>query len=425
MAQVDRFVSRLTRETLALVLAGGRGTRLKNLTDWRAKPAVPFGGQFRIIDFSLSNCVNSGIRRVGVLTQYKAHSLIHHIQRGWGFLRGELGEFVELWPAQQRTDGSWYQGTADAILQNIDIIRNHNPTYILVLAGDHVYKMDYGPMLAAHVENNADVTVGCIEVPVEEAYAYGVMRSDANNRILDFLEKPAHAEPLPGKPGLVLASMGIYVFNTEVLCNELIKDAGNRESNHDFGRDIIPALIARGKSLAFPFRDPRQGRQAYWRDVGTVDALWQANLELIGVSPELNLYDKEWPIWTYPEQLPPAKFVFDEEGRRGVAIDSMVAGGCIVSGALVHHSLLFSNVYVHSYSEVTDSVIFPDVDIGRHAKIRGAIIDRGCVIPPGMEIGVDSEKDREHFYVTAKGVVLVTPEMLGQRLHFSIDSSSA
>jgi glucose-1-phosphate adenylyltransferase len=421
-AQADRFVSRLTRETLALILAGGRGTRLKQLTDWRAKPAVPFGGQFRIIDFSLSNCVNSGIRRIGVLTQYKAHSLIHHIQRGWGFLRGELGEFVELLPAQQRTDGSWYQGTADAILQNIDIIRDHNPTYILVLAGDHVYKMDYGPMLAAHVSNGADATVGCIEVPVEEAYAYGVMTVDENNNIQAFIEKPAHAESMPGKPGVVLASMGIYVFDTETLCEALIADSANENSNHDFGRDIIPGLIGRGNSLAFPFRDPKQGKQAYWRDVGTVDALWQANLELIGVSPELNLYDRDWPIWTYPEQLPPAKFVFDEDERRGVAIDSMVAGGCIVSGAMVRHSLLFSNVTVHSFSEVVDSVILPDVDIGRHAKIRNAIIDRGCLIPPGMQIGIDAELDRERFYVTDKGVVLVTPEMLGQRLHFSVDA---
>ena len=421
--QADRFVSRLTRDTLALVLAGGRGSRLQQLTDWRAKPAVPFGGQFRIIDFSLSNCVNSGIRRIGVLTQYKAHSLIRHIQRGWGFLRGELGEFVELLPAQQRTDGSWYQGTADAILQNIDIIRNHNPTYILVLAGDHVYKMDYGPMLAAHVSSGADVTIGCIEVPVEEAYAYGVMTVDANNRILEFLEKPDHAESIPDKPGAVLASMGIYVFNTETLCQALLKDGHAENSNHDFGRDIIPALIRRGNSLAFPFHDPQQGKQAYWRDVGTVDALWQANLELIGVSPELNLYDKAWPIWTYAEQLPPAKFVFDEDARRGVAINSMVAGGCIVSGALIHHSLLFSNVYVHSFSEVIDSVVLPDVDIGRHVKIRNAIIDRGCLIPAGMQIGVDAKLDAERFYVTPKGIVLVTPEMLGQRLHYSVDAN--
>ncbi|HSB96996.1 MAG TPA: glucose-1-phosphate adenylyltransferase, partial [Spongiibacteraceae bacterium] len=393
------------------------------LTDWRAKPAVPFGGQFRIIDFSLSNCVNSGIRRIGVLTQYKAHSLIHHVQRGWGFLRGELGEFVELLPAQQRTDGSWYQGTADAILQNIDIIRNHNPTYILVLAGDHVYKMDYGPMLAAHVSSGADVTVGCIEVAAEEACAYGVMKVDADNRILEFMEKPARAESIPGKPGVVLASMGIYVFNTETLCAELIRDGSDKDSNHDFGRNIIPTLIGRNNSLAFPFRDPKQDKQAYWRDVGTVDALWQANLELIGVSPELNLYDKDWPIWTYPEQLPPAKFVFDEEARRGVAIDSMVAGGCIVSGALIRHSLLFSNVHVHSFTEVIDSVVLPDVDIGRHVKIRNAIIDRGCQIPNGMEIGVDEKIDRARFEVTERGVVLVTPEMLGQRLHYSLDAS--
>lgn len=412
-----RFVSRLTRDTLALILAGGRGTRLKQLTDWRAKPAVPFGGKFRIIDFPLSNCVNSGIRQVGVLTQYKAHSLIRHIQRGWGFLRGELGEFVEVLPAQQRIETSWYQGTADAVLQNLDIIRSHAPSYVLILAGDHIYKMDYGTMLAAHVEKGADVTVGCIEVPIADANAFGVMKVGDDERILEFHEKPANPAAMPGKPGIALASMGIYVFNTDVLCRELIHDSKLTDSAHDFGRDIIPSLLERLRVFAFPFRDQQSGAQAYWRDVGTVDAFWRANLELIDVTPELNLYDSEWPIWTYQEQLPPAKFVFDDEGRRGMAVDSMVAGGCVVSGSLVRHSVLFSNVRVHSFCEVEDSVIFPGVDIARHCKVKNAILDRGCQLPEGTEIGFNLKEDRKRFHVSENGVVLVTPEMLGQDFH--------
>ena len=415
-----RFVSRLTRDTLALILAGGRGTRLKQLTDWRAKPAVPFGGKFRIIDFPLSNCVNSGIRQVGVLTQYKAHSLIRHIQRGWGFLRGELGEFVEVLPAQQRIETSWYQGTADAVLQNLDIIRSHAPSYVLILAGDHIYKMDYGTMLAAHAESGADVTVGCIEVPVAEASAFGVMKVGDDRRVLEFNEKPAKPAAMPGKPGVALASMGIYVFSTDVLCRELIRDRKLTDSAHDFGRDIIPSMLDRMRVFAFPFRDQQTGAQAYWRDVGTVDAFWQANLELIDVTPELNLYDSDWPIWTYQEQLPPAKFVFDDDGRRGNAVDSMVAGGCVVSGSSVRHSVLFSNVRVHSFCEITDSVIFPDVDIGRHCKIKRAILDRGCQLPEGSEIGFNLQEDRKRFHVSENGVVLVTPEMLGQDFHHSI-----
>lgn len=415
-----RFVSRLTRETLALILAGGRGTRLKQLTDWRAKPAVPFGGKFRIIDFPLSNCVNSGIRQVGVLTQYKAHSLIRHIQRGWGFLRGELGEFVEVLPAQQRIETSWYEGTADAVLQNLDIIRSHAPSYVLILAGDHIYKMDYGTMLAAHVESGADVTVGCIEVPVAEASAFGVMNVADDGRVLEFNEKPANPASMPGKPGVALASMGIYVFSTDVLCRELVRDRKLSESTHDFGRDIIPSMLERMRVFAFPFRDRQSGAQAYWRDVGTVDAFWQANLELIDVTPELNLYDNEWPIWTYQEQLPPAKFVFDDEGRRGTAVDSMVAGGCVVSGSTVRHSVLFSNVRVHSFCEISDSVIFPEVDIGRHCKIKNAILDRGCQLPEGAEIGFNLQEDRKRFHVSEKGVVLVTPEMLGQDFHHAV-----
>ncbi len=414
-----RFVSRLTRETLALILAGGRGSRLKHLTMWRAKPAVPFGGKFRIIDFPLSNCVNSGIRRIGVLTQYKAHSLIVHIQRGWSFLRGEFGEFVEILPAQQRIETSWYAGTADAVYQNLDIIRGHGPTYVLILAGDHIYKMDYGAMIAHHVEREADLTVGCIEVPLDKARAFGVMSVDDEGRIVRFTEKPDRPEPIPGKPGMALASMGIYVFNTPFLFEQLIKDADMPGSTHDFGRDIIPSVIERYRVVAYPFRDVQKGAQAYWRDVGTVDAFWQANLELIGVTPELNLYDQEWPIWTYQEQLPPAKFVFDDPERRGLAVDSMVSGGCVISGATVRHSLLFSNVRVHSYAEVVDSVVLPNVDIGRNARIRRAVIDKGCRIPPGTVIGEDPDEDARRFHVTEGGVVLVSPDMLGQRLHYA------
>jgi glucose-1-phosphate adenylyltransferase len=414
-----RYVSRLTRDTLALVLAGGRGSRLKQLTTWRAKPAVPFGGKFRIIDFPLSNCVNSGIRKVGILTQYKAHSLIQHIQRGWGFMRGELGEFVELLPAQQRLETSWYMGTADAVYQNIDIIRTHNPEFVLILAGDHVYKMDYGTMLVAHVEAGADITVGCMEVPLEEAQAFGVMAVDKDHHIIEFAEKPVNPTPMPGSDSQALASMGIYIFRTEVLIEELLRDADTAGSGRDFGGDIIPDVINRRRVTAFPFREDPSGRPAYWRDVGTVDAFWEANLELIGVSPELNLYDRHWPIWTYQDQVPPAKFVFDDDGRRGMAVDSMVAGGCIVSGSSVQHSLLFHNVDVHSYCRIEDSVIFPEVDIGRYCVINKAVIDKGCVIPPGTDIGVDLEEDAKRFHVSEGGVVLVTPEMLGQRLHYA------
>jgi glucose-1-phosphate adenylyltransferase len=412
-----RYVSRLTRDTLALILAGGRGSRLMQLTDWRAKPAVPFGGKFRIIDYPLSNCMNSGIRRVGVLTQYKAHSLIQHIQKGWGFLRGELGEFIELLPAQQRIESSWYLGTADAVYQNLDIIRNHEPAYVLILAGDHVYKMDYGPMIARHVESKADVTVGVVQVPVSQSRHFGVMSVDAQGWVTEFTEKPERAEPMPGNPDVVLASMGIYVFNTAFLYEQLIKDADTGDSQHDFGRNVIPSLIHRYRVMAYPFRDPHTGRQAYWRDVGTVDAYWQANMELVGVTPELNMYDEEWPIWTYQEQLPPAKFVFDDEDRRGMAVDSLVSGGDIISGASVRRSLLFSNVRVNSYTAVEDSVILPNVYIGRYCEIRRAVIDKGCRLPDGTIIGRDRAADARRFHVTENGVALVTPEMLGQELH--------
>lgn len=409
-----RFVSRLTRETLAIILAGGRGSRLHQLTNWRAKPAVHFGGKFRIIDFPLSNCVNSGIRRISVLTQYKSHSLDRHVQRGWGFLGGELGEFVELLPAQQRLNENWYVGTADAVLQNLDIIRSHNPEYVLILAGDHVYKMDYGTMIAAHVERGADITVGCIAVPIEIASSFGVMDIDKDYRIVRFNEKPANPEPMPGCTDRSLASMGIYVFSTKVLFEQLHKDRDNPNSAHDFGKDIIPSMIKENRVIAFPFRDPVSGGEAYWRDVGTIDSLWEANLELTGIQPELDLYDGEWPIWTHQEQVAPAKFVFDDDDRRGSAVDSLIAGGCIVSGSKIIHSLLFPRVRIHSYCEITDSVLFPKVEVGRHCKIRKALIDRGCKIPEGTVIGYDMEEDKKRFHVSPKGVVLVTPDMLGQ-----------
>ncbi|RYZ88449.1 MAG: glucose-1-phosphate adenylyltransferase, partial [Moraxellaceae bacterium] len=343
---------------------------------------------------------------------YKSHSLDRHIQRGWGFLGGELGEFVELLPAQQRLDESWYMGTADAVLQNLDIISRHNPEYVLILAGDHIYKMDYGTMIAAHVERGADITVGCIEVPLDIASSFGLMDIDKDNRVVNFKEKPANPEPMVGKTDRALASMGIYVFSTKVLFSELLKDQKNPNSDHDFGKDIIPAMIKTHRVNAFPFRDPISGGEGYWRDVGTVDALWEANLELTSVTPELDLYDEEWPIWTHQEQVAPAKFVFDDAGRRGYAVDSLIAGGCIVSGSVVKHSLLFPRVRVHSYCEIEDSVLFPSVEVGRNCKIRKALIDRRCKIPEGTVIGHNEEDDRKRFFVSAKGVVLVTPEML-------------
>ena len=414
-----RFVSRLTRQTLALVLAGGRGSRLYELTDWRAKPAVPFGGKFRIIDFPLSNCINTGIRRIGVLTQYKAHSLIRHLVRGWSRFDSELDEFVEILPASQRAGGEWYQGTADAVYQNLDIMRTHQPEYVLILSGDHIYKMDYGEMIATHVDNKADMTIACLEVPLEEAAgAFGVMTVDKSGRIIEFNEKPANPDPIPGNPDLCLASMGNYLFNTEFLYEQLIKDADDPKSDHDFGKNVIPSIIDKYQVYAFPFRNMESGKRAYWRDVGTLDAFWEANMELVNVTPELNLYDQNWPILTHQAQLPPAKFVFDSEERRGQAIDSMVSGGCVISGSRIKRSLLFSNVHVHSYAHIKDSVILPEVDIGRRARIDKAIIDRGCTIEEDDQIGVDHDADRKRgFRVTDKGVVLVTPDMLGQATH--------
>jgi glucose-1-phosphate adenylyltransferase len=417
----SRFISRLTRQTLALVLAGGQGSRLHELTRWRAKPALYFGGKLRIIDFALSNCINSGIRRIGVLTQYKAHSLIRHLVQGWSLYSQGSKEFLEILPASQRVGGEWYRGTADAVYQNLDIIRTHQPKLVLILGGDHVYKMDYGPLLAAHVETEADMTVCCIEVPIEEAAGqYGVMTVDAQGRVIAFDDTPEHPAPIPGQDKLCLASMGNYVFNTGFLYEQVIRDADEPHTQHDFGRNIIPNIINNYRVFAFPFRDAGTEGKAYWRDVGTLDAYWQANMELVSVSPQLDLYDNVWPILTHQSQSPPAKFVFDDDKRRGQAIDSMVSGGCIVSGSLVKRSLLFSDCFLHSYSDIRDSVILPGVNVGRHCRIRKAIVDRGAVIDDHTVIGEDHDEDRKRgFRVTPSGIVLVTPEMLGQRLHFT------
>jgi glucose-1-phosphate adenylyltransferase len=411
-ASSGRYVSRLTSGTLAVIMAGGRGERLGELTAHRCKPATPFGGKFRIIDFVLSNCVNSGIRQISVLTQYKAQSLIQHVQRGWNYLRGEFGEFVEVVPAQQQIGSHWYRGTADAVYQNLDLILSHRPKHVLVLAGDHIYKMDYGPMIAYHVEKGADITVGVVEVPVADARAFGVMTTTEWNRITKFAEKPAQPDEMPGRAGIALASMGIYVFNTRLLEKLLLEDASTEASAHDFGRNIIPKAIDSLQVFAYPFQDVKTRAQNYWRDVGTIDAYYEANLELVHVRPELNIYDEEWPIWTYQVQQPPAKFVLDEDGRRGMAIDSVVSGGCIVSGAVVRSSLLFSNVRVDERSRIERSVILPGVHIGSGCTIVNAVIDEGCEIPDGTSIGVDPEADRARFSVTDQGVVLVTPDML-------------
>ena len=413
-----RFISHLTRNTFAIILAGGRGTRLQQLTDFRSKPAVPFAGKFRILDFTLSNCVNSGIRKIGVATQYKAHSLIRHIQRGWSFLDGRFDEFIQLLPAQQQIDETqWYQGTADAVYQNLHFLRRYQPEYILIVAGDHIYKMDYGRMLAEHVKHQADMTVACIDVPIADAREFGVMGIEADGRVIDFVEKPQNPPHIPGNPQRALASMGIYIFNTKFLFEQLQRDAITAGSSRDFGKDIIPHIVPRYRVFAHRFANSCVGspqQQPYWRDVGTIDAYWEANMEMTKVTPELNLYDRDWPIWTYQEQLPPAKFVFDDEGRRGSAIDSLVAGGCIISGATVKRSLLFSSVNVHSWASVEDAVILPGVDVGRHAVLKRCVIDKACQIPEGMQIGVDPEADRQRFYVSPKGITLVTAEMLGQ-----------
>jgi glucose-1-phosphate adenylyltransferase len=417
----SHFHSNISHDTLALILAGGRGSRLHQLTDWRAKPAVPFGGKFRIIDFPLSNCVNSGFRRIGVVTQYKAQSLIRHIQHGWSFLDGRFKEFVELLPAQQRTaDETWYQGTADAVFQNIDIMQRHDAKYVVILGGDHIYKMDYGKLLAEHIEKAADMTVACLEVPLEEATAFGVMGVDTAWQVTSFTEKPAHPAPIPGQPGKALVSMGIYVFNAKFLYQQLIRDHQTQDSSHDFGKDIIPYLVPRYHVFAHRFQNSCVNMASgipYWRDVGTIDAYWEANVDLISVTPQLNLYDADWPIWTHQEQLPPAKFVFDDDNRRGQALDSSVSGGCIISGATVRRSLLFSNVKINSFSSVEDSVILPDVVISRRARLRRVVVEKRCVIPEGLVVGYDADEDRKRFYVTERGITLITPEMLGQEIH--------
>jgi glucose-1-phosphate adenylyltransferase len=412
-ASSGRYVSRLTGGTLAIIMAGGRGERLRDLTAHRCKPATPFGGKFRIIDFVLSNCVNSGIRQISILTQYKAQSLIQHVHHGWSYLRGEFGEFVEVVPAQQQLGEFWYRGTADAVHQNIELILAHRPKHVLVLAGDHIYKMDYGPMIAYHVEKGADVTVGVVEVPARESRHYGVLTATEWNRVTKFSEKPAQPDTLPGRPDVILASMGIYVFNTRLLETVLAEDAVNESSGHDFGKNVLPDAIAANRQVfAYPFQDVKTRAQSYWRDVGTIDAYYDANLELVHVHPELNIYDEDWSIWTYQVQQPPAKFVLDEDGRRGTAINSMVSGGCIISGAVVRESLLFSDVHVEERSTIHRSVILPHVEIGRGCIISGAIIDEGCDVPDNTHIGIDRDADARRFHVTEKGVALVTADML-------------
>jgi glucose-1-phosphate adenylyltransferase len=412
-ASSGRYVSRLTGGTLAVIMAGGRGERLKDLTAHRAKPATPFGGKFRIVDFVLSNCVNSGIRQISILTQYKAQSLIQHVQRGWSYLRGEFGEFVEVIPAQQQMGPSWYMGTSDAVHQNMELFLAHRPKHVLVLAGDHIYKMDYGPMIAYHVEKGADITVGVVEVPAPDSIHFGVLTATEWNRVTKFSEKPKIPDTLPGRPDSILASMGIYVFNTRLLEKLLLEDAADSHSSHDFGKDVLPKAIGNNLQVfAYPFQDVKTRAQSYWRDVGTVDAYYDANLELVHVKPELNIYDQDWPIWTYQVQQPPAKFVLDEEGRRGTAINSVISGGCIISGAVVRSSLLFSDVRVDERSSINRSVILPHVEIGTSCVIEGAILDEGCEVPNGMKIGVDRQADAKRFHVTEKGVVLVTADML-------------
>jgi glucose-1-phosphate adenylyltransferase len=412
------LAQQLPRRTVAMVLAGGRGSRLHELTDRRAKPAVYFGGKFRIIDFVLSNCINSGIRRIGVLTQYKSHSLLRHLQRGWSFLRGEVGEFIDLLPAQQRIDEAlWYRGTADAIYQNIDILRSYDPEFILVLAGDHIYKQDYSLMLLDHVERGSRCTVGCVEVPRMEATALGVMAIDGDRKITAFLEKPKDPPGMPGKPDRALGSMGIYAFDADYLYQLLEEEMADPHSDHDFGKNVIPRVVREGGALAHPlgmssvpYNAPHE---PYWRDVGTIDAFWAANLDLASDLPTLNLYDREWPIWTYQEQLPPAKFVPDEKGRHGATSNALVSGGCIVSGSDISGSVLFSNVRVQSCCALRQCVVMPDTSIGRGAKLSKVVIDRGCDIPDGLVVGEDAELDARRFHRTSSGVVLITKEMLG------------
>jgi glucose-1-phosphate adenylyltransferase len=415
-----RDAGRLARNTYAMVLAGGRGRRLKELTDWRCKPAVPFGGKYRIIDFTLSNCVNSGVRRIGIATQYKSYSLMRHLQRGWSFLDGRIGEHLDILPAQQQVAESWYCGTADAVFQNLNVLRRDGCQYVLVLSGDHVYKMDYGRLLEEHAAREADATVVCVDVALAEARSFGVVSVDPSGRVTGFDEKPAEPRPTAGFPDRALVSMGVYVFSAPFLYDQLIRDADDPRSSHDFGKDLIPYMVARYRVHAHRFADScvdMPNGEPYWRDVGTLDAYWEANMELAKVTPDLNLYDRDWPVWTFQEQLPPAKFVFDSDGRRGTAVDSMVSGGCIVSGATVRRSVLFSNVRVDDGALVEDCVILPDVVIGPGVRLRRSIVDRHCHLDRKLEVGEASEEDAKRFRVTEKGLTLITPEMLGQPVH--------
>ena len=414
-SQID--LNSALKNTLALVLAGGRGTRLMNLTEIVAKPAVPFAGKFRIIDFPLSNCINSGIRRVAVLTQYRAHTLIQHVQRGWGFLRAELREFIEVWPAQQQTeDESWYRGTADAVYQNLRTIQAYGTRYVLVLAGDHVYKQHYGKMLAQHIERGAEVSVACVDVSIEDAKGFGIVGVDDDDAIVSFLEKPNEPPCIPGRPDRAFASMGIYIFNVDALFDYLRGDAVMAESTHDFGKDLLPHLVSRCKLYAHRFADSciinEATNEPYWRDVGTIDAYWSANMDLTAVTPSLDLYDPTWPIWTYQEQRPSAKFVFDDDDRRGMAVDSLVSAGCIISGGTVRRSFLFNNVRVNSFSLVEDTVVLPNAVIGRHAVLKKAIVDSNCRIPDGLVVGKDPKLDASRFHLTEGGITLITREML-------------
>lgn len=420
-ARID-LERRLPKRAMALILAGGRGSRLKQLTDTRCKPAVYFGGHFRIIDFVLSNCMNSGLRRIGVLTQYKSHSLLRHLQRGWNFLKSEMHEFVDLIPAQQRVDEEyWYRGTADAVYQSLDIIKSNHPEYVVILAGDHIYKQDYSRMLIDHVEKGARCTVACMPVPIEEASAFGVMAVDENDKIIEFVEKPANPPSMPNDPSKSLASMGIYVFDADYLYELLEEDDRDENSSHDFGKDLIPKITEAGLAYAHPFplscvqSDP--DAEPYWRDVGTLEAYWKANLDLASVVPELDMYDRNWPIRTYNESLPPAKFVQDRSGSHGMTLNSLVSGGCVISGSVVVQSVLFSRVRVNSFCNIDSAVLLPEVWVGRSCRLRRCVIDRACVIPEGMVIGENAEEDARRFYRSEEGIVLVTREMLRKLGH--------
>ena len=418
----------LTQRCLALILAGGRGTRLRQLTAWRAKPAVPFAGNLKIIDFALSNCINSGLRRVAVLTQYKSQSLIRHVEHGWGFLATNMGEYIDVVPAQQRLGDNWYVGTADAVYQNLNILKEARARFVLILAGDHIYKMDYSVMLAEHVARGADVSVACVAVPIGEAVNFGVMEVDRDNCVIGFQEKPQRPERVHDNPGFALASMGVYIFNVDFLAEQLERDAADASSSHDFGRDVIPYLVGRHKVMAHHFADScvnMVGNKPYWRDVGTVDAYWEANIELTKVVPELNLYDDQWPTIGLQPQLPPAKFVFDNDTRRGMAVDSLVSSGCLVSGATVRRSLLFAKVRVGDQSLVEDSVVLPDVVIGRHVTLKRVVVDKRCFLPDGFQAGLDADQDRERFHVTEKGITLITQGMIDRSRGNKVDPAVA